>query len=130
MTLPFVIGYTPITDANPYLGPQPDDGEDSLPISIPIKVVPKGFLAPDIFQLLFHINKLTNIHCLYIPPSMIPDILAIAYGKGHSGFSCCYEIITHSWFIHGLTKLLRTFIYYCPQCLALQTRRHTPYRSL
>ena len=61
---------------------------------------------------------------------MAPDILAIAYRKGYPGFSRCYEIITRSWFIQGLTKPLRAFIRHCPQCLALQTRRHAPYGSL
>ncbi len=128
-TLPFVIGSTSGTDSDPYLGPRPD-GEDPLPVFIPIGEVPEGLPAPDKSQLLFHINRLTNVHRLCIPPSVALDILAIAHGKDHPGFSRCYEIITRSWFIRGLTKLLRAFIRYCPECLALQTRRHTPYGSL
>ncbi len=64
------------------------------------------------------------------PPSVASDILAVAHGKSHLRFSCCYEIITRSWFIHDLMKLLCTFIRHCSQCLALQTRWHTPHGSL
>lgn len=119
----------PTTDSDPYMGSRPD-GEDPLPTSIPIGVVPKELPAPDKSQLFFHINRLTNVHHLCISPSVAPDILAIPHGEGHPGFSHCYKIITRSWFIHGLTKLLRAFICYCPECLVLQTRRHAPYGSL
>ncbi len=121
-------GSTPITDSDPYLGSQPDT-KDPLPTSIPSGVIPKELPAPDKSQLLYYRNRLTNVHRLYIPPSVAPDILAIAHSQGHPGFPCCYEIITYSWFIRSLTKLLRAFIYYCPKCLALWTRRHAPYRS-
>ncbi len=127
--LPFVIGSTPTTDSDPYLGPWPD-GKDPLPTSIPSGVISEELPVPDKSQLLYHINRLTNVHRLYISPSVASDILAIAHGEGHPGFSRCYKIITRSWFIHGLTKLLRAFIRYCPECLALQTRRHAPYGSL
>ena len=39
-------------------------------------------------------------------------------------------IASRSWYIHGLTRLLRDYIRRCPQCLALQTRRHRPYGAL
>ena len=84
---------------------------------------------PDKFQLLFHINKLTNIYRLYILLFIAPDILVVAHDKGHLRFFYCYEIITCFWFIRGLTKLLCTFICHCSQCLALQTRRHALYGS-
>lgn len=119
----------PITDSDPYIGSQPD-GKDPLPTSIPIGVVPKELSVPDKSQLLFHINRLTNVHHLCISSSVAPDILAIAHGEGYPGFSHCYEIITRSWFIRGFTKLLCAFICYCPKCLVLQTRRHAPYGSL
>lgn len=61
---------------------------------------------------------------------MIPDILLIAHEKSHPGFSRCYKIVARSWYIRGLTKLLWLFIYYCLQCLILQTRQHPPYGSL
>lgn len=94
-TLLFVIGSTPTTDSDPYMGLRPD-GKDPLPASIPIRVVPEELLALDKSQLLLHIKRLTKMHRLYILPSVALDILAIAHGKGHPGFSCCYEIITRS----------------------------------
>ena len=86
--------------------------------------------SPDKSRLLYHVNRVTNVHRLCIPPSVAPDILVIAYGKGHLGFSRCYKIISRSWYVRGLTKLLQAFIRHCPQCLALQIRRHAPYGLL
>lgn len=85
---------------------------------------------PDKTKLLYHVNRLINVHRLCIPLSVAPDMLGIAHNEGHPGFSRCYEIVSRSWYIRGLTKLLRSFIRYCPQYLALQTRRHPPYGSL
>ncbi len=130
MTLLFVIGSTLSTDSDPYLALRPDGDKNPLPASIPIGIVAEGLPAPNKSQLLFHINRLINVYRLCIPLSVTPDILAVAYGKSHLGFSHCYEIITRFWFIHGLTKLLSTFICHYPQCLAFQIRRHTPYGSL
>lgn len=134
---PFVLGSTLPTDADPYLTPHPEGEAKVLPspeLSGSIEEPPQsnsadGLLNPDKTKLLYHVNKLTGVHCLCILPSVTQDILAIAYEEGHPGFSRCYEIITRFWFIWGLTKLLRTFIRYCPQCLALQTRRHALYGS-
>ena len=61
---------------------------------------------------------------------MSPDILQIAYGESHSGFSRCYKIVTCFWYIQGLTKLLKEFIWHCSQCLQLQIRRHRLYGFL
>ena len=129
-TLLFVIGSTPPTDSNPYLTPRPNGNEEPLPSSMPFGEIPEGLPAPDKSKLFYHIDRLTNVHRLCVPLSVAPDILAVAHGESHPGFSCYYEIITRSWFIRGLTKLLRAFICHCPQCLALQTRRHPLYGSL
>ncbi len=128
--LPFAIGSTPPTYSDPYLSLRPDGAEEPHPDYVPVTGISEGLPRPDKTKLLYLVNRLTNVLDLCIPPSVAPDILAIAYGKGHLGFSRCYEIIIRSWFIRGLTKLLRSFIYHCPQCLALQTRRHPPYGSL
>ena len=85
---------------------------------------------PDKTKLLYQINRTTSNLRLCISPTVVPDILQIAHGEGHPGFSCCHEIITRSWYIQGLTRLLREFIRHYPQCLQLQTRQHCPYRSL
>lgn len=88
-------------------------------------------LSPsDKTKLLYHVNKVTGVHCLSILPLVAPEILVIVHKNGHPSFSYCYEIITCFWFMQGLTKLLRAFIYHYSQCLTLQTRRHTPYNSL
>lgn len=122
--LPFILGFPPATDADPYLAPRPESGEptnlaeDFAALKDPIVDSP----APDKSKLLYHVNKLTGVHRLCVPPSVAPDILAIAHGEGHPGFARCYKIISRSWFVKGLTKLLRSFIRHCPQCLALQTR--------
>ncbi len=129
-TLPFVVGSTPLTDSDPYLAPRPEGEEYVQPSTLPALETPEGLPRPDKAKLLYHVNRLTNVHRLCIPPSVATDILGIAHGEGHPGFSRCFEIISRSWFIRGLTKLLRSFIRHCPECLALQTRRHPPYGSL
>ena len=129
-TLLFEVGSIPPTDTDPYLALRPD-GDENLPLSpISTEQIPERLPVPDKSKLLYPINRLTNVHRLCIPPSEALEILTIAHEEGHPGFSRCYEIITRSWFICGLTKLLRAFIRHCPQCLALQTRRHPPYGSL
>ena len=80
--------------------------------------------------LIFHVDKFSGLERLCIPQPLIKQIFDIAHGEGHPGFERCYEIVTRSWYIHGLTKQLRTYIRHCPQCLVLQTRRHRPYGSL
>ena len=80
--------------------------------------------------MIFHLDRSTGLCRLCIPSSVAPELLAIAHGKGHPGFSRCYKIISRSWFIRRLTKLLRSFIRHCLQCLSLQTRRHVPYGLL
>lgn len=85
---------------------------------------------PDKSKHLYHVKKLTSVYHFFIPPFVSLDIFAITRGEGHQGISCCYKIITYSWFIYSLTKLLCSFIYNCPQYLALETRQYPPYRSL
>lgn len=141
-TLPFVLGSPPPTDADPYLAPRPEDatllpsdisGPEEPPANdtaSPGEPSAIGLPIPDKTRLLYHVNRLTGVHRLCIPPSVAPDILAIAHGEGHPGFACCYEIVMRSWFIRGLTKVLCSFIRHCSQCLVLQTRRHPPFGSL
>ena len=100
-----------------------------LSMLFPSRVV-NGLPAPEKSKLLYHVNKLTGVYWLCILPSVAPDILVIAHREGHLGFSHCYKIIAHSWLIRSLIKLLRSFLLHCPQCLALQTRRHLPHGLL
>lgn len=102
----FVLGSTPPTDADLYLTPRPEGETKLLPtpgVSRALEEPPlsdntDSLSPPDKAKLLYYVNMLTGVHCLYIPPSVAPNILAIAYGEGHPGFSRCYKIITYSWF--------------------------------
>lgn len=85
---------------------------------------------PNKTKLLYKVNRTTGNLYLCIQPAEALDILQIAYRESHPGFSYCYKIITRSWYIQGLTKLLMEFIRHCSQCLQLQTRRHRSYGSL
>ena len=104
VALPFVLGSAPPTDADSYIEPQLEGGDLPVTDVLSIQRGPAidGLPAPDKSKLLYHVNKLTGVYRLCIPPSVAPDILVIAYGEGHPGFSRCYEIIAHSWFICGL----------------------------
>ena len=105
-------------EATPYLESSPGVLEDSR------------LLLPNKTKLLYHINRTISNFRSYIPPAVVPDILQVAHEEGHLGFFRCYKIVTRFWYIQGLTKLLKAFIWNCPQCLQLQTRRHPPYKSL
>lgn len=125
-----MLGLIPPTDTNPYLAPHPKSEVEILPaskLSTSLEKPPQlhntdNLLPPDKTKLLYHVNKIIGVYYLCIPLSVALDILAIAHGEEHPSFSCCYKIIIRSWFIRGLTKLFRTFIYLYSQCLALQTR--------
>ena len=135
--LPFIFGSTePPLSADPYFLPWPEPQYHAsdlpaseyafdLPASEPTR--PRCTRGA---QQIYHLDRVTGVRRLCIPPAVAPDLLAIAHGEGHPGFACCHEIISRSWYIWGLTKILRAFIRHCPQCLALQTRRHAPYGSL
>lgn len=81
-------------------------------------------------DLIYHIDRVTGNQRLCIPPALVKEILHLAHGNGHPGFQRCYEIVSASWYIRGLSNLLREFIRHCPECQVLQTRRHQPYGSL
>ncbi len=61
-------------------------------------------------DLLYHIDKLTGVHRLCISPSVATEIITLAHNADNPGFSRCFEIITRSWFIRGLTRLLWSYI--------------------
>ena len=104
-SLPFVLGSTPPTDADPYLTPRPEGEAEVLPApqvsrSLSLERLQSdntnGLPPPDKTNLLFHVNRLTGVHCLCILLSVVPDIFVIAHGEGHPGFARCYEIISRS----------------------------------
>lgn len=86
--------------------------------------------APDKTKLLYYLNKLTGMYGLCISFIVALDVFAIAHKEGHPGFAWYYKIISCSWFMQKLSKLLRSFIRHCLQYLALQIRRHPSYGSL
>lgn len=96
VTLPFVVGSTPPTDSDPYLAPCPNSSKNLPPISLDVEETSEELLIPDKSKLFYHINRVTNVHHLYIPSSVAPDILSVAHKEGYPGFSWCYEIITRS----------------------------------
>lgn len=67
---------------------------------------------------------------LCIPRSVVSDILALGHNEGHHGFAKCYDFISASWYIRGLSRHLRAYLKHCPQCQVYQTRRHAPYGSM
>ena len=126
--LSFIFGSAkPLSSAAPYLLPrsEPQKYASDFPASESIQPM----LTRSI-QLIYHLDRITSVCRLCIFPTVAPDLLAIVHGKGHLGFGYCHEIISRLWYIRGLTKILRSFICHCPQCLALQTRKHAPYGSL
>lgn len=54
-------------------------------------------------ELLYYVDKVTRIHYLCIHSLVVTEIITLAYGADHPRFSRCFEIITYSWFIQGLT---------------------------
>lgn len=112
------------SDTDPYFEPRPEGNTSDSSNPFPPPVVPEDN------ELIYHVDRYTGLRRLCIPSSCVQDISHMAHGPAHAGFARTYEIITRSWYIRKLTKLLRDFIHHCPQCLVLQTRRHKPWRSL
>lgn len=118
--LSFVVANSLPSNSDPYFQPRPEESEkvpqdsdinDSfLPTAEDRPVAPGTSKS----QLIYHLNCLTGICHLCIPPTLAPELLSIAHGEGHPGFLRCHEIISRSWYIRGLTKLLRAIIRYCP----------------
>ena len=47
-------------------------------------------------NLIFHVDKFTNLKRLYISQLFIKKIFDIAHNEGHPDFEKCYEIISKS----------------------------------
>lgn len=50
-------------------------------------------------QLIYHLDCVTSVCRLCIPPVVAPDLLAITYSEGPLGFAHCHKIISRSWYI-------------------------------
>ena len=99
--LPFVLAGAQPSDSDPYfqLKPEPPSNTTLEPNSVFLLEEQLPFVEPGTSGLIFHLDCLTGIRRLCIPPSMASELLAIAYGEGHPGFLRCHEIISRSWFI-------------------------------
>lgn len=86
----FVLDIFLAMDVDPYLASRLESNK-------PVDMI-KGFAtlekhfeleapAVDKTKLLYHIHKLTAMHCLCIPPFIAPDVLAIAYVEAYPGFT-------------------------------------------
>ena len=130
--LPFVLADADPSDSDMYFQPRLESPNNTAleSDSMSLSEEQSDVFEPNTNKLIFHLDRLIGVRRLCIPPSMAPELLSIAHGEGHPGFSRCHEIISRSWFIRELTKLLHSFICHCPQCFSLQTRRHAPYSSL
>ena len=124
--LPFITGGSYRSDSDPYMVPRPKSSTNAAfeatshaPAESDTTVVVEDptLPPPDKTKLLYQVNRTIGNLRLCIPPTVALDILQIAYGEGQPGFSRCYEIVMQSWYIRGLTKLLKEFIRHCPQCL-------------
>ena len=51
---------------------------------------------------------------LCIPWPVVRDILQISHDQSHPGFTKCYELISSSYYIRGLTRYLRAYLQHCP----------------
>ena len=68
---------------------------------------------------------------LCIPHPVVKDILQLAHDEGgHPGYAKCFERLTSSWYIRGLSRYLRDYLKHCSKCQVFQTRRHAPYGSM
>lgn len=102
-----MLGCTPPTDADPHFTLHPEGESEALLVpkvsrahkEPPLSDDIDSLLPADKTKLLYHVNILTDVYYLRIPPSVALNILTIAYREGYAGFSPYYKIITRSWFI-------------------------------
>lgn len=71
-------------------------------------------------NLLYYFDRITEVYRLCILLAIVKDVIAIAHREKHPGFAYYCKIVSRSWFIKGLTKLLQAYIQHCSECLALQ----------
>lgn len=83
---------------------------------------PNAFASPRAWSRIFY-----NWH---IPNLIILDSQNATISSLHPGFAKCYDIISSSWYIRGLSKHLREYLRHCPDCQVFQTRRHKSYETL
>lgn len=78
-------------------------------------------------NLIYYIDKLTNVRYLCIFKDYVKEISDIAHDSDHLGYVRMHDIITKSWYIHDLIKILRKYIQHCSECLTCQLKKHKLY---
>jgi len=87
------------------------------------------FLLKD--NLIYYWERQDGSERLCIPKALMHEIFEQAHdGFHHQGFNRTYDRVRASFFIRKLTKYLKIYIKYCPQCKINQTQRHKPYGSM
>lgn len=129
---PFVLYDANFSNSDPYFQPSLESLEDTAleSDSISPSKTQSCVMGTDTSGFIFYLNCFTSVRRLCILFFVALKLLAIAHRKEHPGFSHCYEIISWTWFIWGLTKFLQFFIHHCPQYLAFQIKRYKPYSLL
>ena len=81
-------------------------------------------------NLIYYVNKWNDVKRLCISKNCIKNILNIAHDSDHSEYVKIHDIVTKSWYIHDLIKILRKYIQHCSKCLTCQVKRHKSYKFL
>ena len=98
--LSFVVADSLPFNSNPYFQPRTEVSErvsQDLDINDSFLLTKKDRpVAPTTnrSQLIYHLNHVNGICHLCILPTVAAELLSIAHGKGHPGFSRCHEIIS------------------------------------
>ena len=80
---------------------------------------------------IYYIDSVNTRRRLYIPKTLKKDIFSMVHNEYiHAGFYRAYDIIIASVYIRNLSRRLKIYITYYPQCQLLQITRHTPFGTL
>lgn len=94
----FVLAGAQLSDSDSYFQPRPEPPSNAtMELESDSSLEKQSlFIMPGTSGLIFHLDHLTGIRRLYIPLSVASELLAIAHGERHPGFSRYYEIISRS----------------------------------
>ena len=82
----------------------------------------------DDFTIDDHVYELRR---LCISHSIIKNILQLTHNeKKHLDYVKCFERLTFSWYIRGLSRYLRNYLKHCSKCQMYQIKRHASYESM
>ena len=69
-------------------------------------------------RLIYHQDKSSGVRRLCIPGTVVKEVLAVAHtAEGHMGFARCYDRVSSSWYIRGLSRYLRDYLKHYPEYL-------------